>query len=49
LLAKTTTLTRQVEALLATPLSPEQAPLAENIRRTTEELAVGLGALPEQP
>lgn len=49
LLAKATALSRQVESLLATPLSPEQAPMAENIRRTAEELAAGLEALPEQP
>ena len=39
----------EVESLLATPLSPEQRPLAENIRRTSQELAAGLEGLPNLP
>jgi hypothetical protein len=49
LLTKATTLTKQVESLMATPLSAEQTPLAEKIRRTSEELAAGLEALPNLP
>jgi hypothetical protein len=49
LLGKTTALVTQVDALLATPLTAEQAPLADKIRRTSAELAAGIEALPEQP
>lgn len=49
LLSKATTLGKQVETLMATPLTAEQAPLAEKIRRTAEEIAAGLEALPTQP
>jgi hypothetical protein len=48
LLEKAVALTGQVDALLATPLSPEQTPMAENIRRTSQELAAGLEALPNR-
>lgn len=49
LLSMATALVKQVESLMATPLSPEQAPMAEKLRRTSEELAGGLAALPEEP
>ena len=48
LLSSATKLTKQVEALLATSLSAEQASIAENIRHTSTELAAGLEALPNQ-
>ena len=48
LLSKAKTLGQHVEALMASA-TPEQAAVAEKIRRTSDEIAAGIEALPSQP